>query len=197
MKILMHTCCAPCLEYPAKILLEEGIEFVSYFYNPNIQPYWEYEKRRDALEEFAELKNIELILSSPKENLMKKESLVNETIWKEKNDSKRCEFCYITRLDNTAKFAKDNNYKYFSTTLLLSIYQNHELIKKIGKEISEKYSIEFYDRDFRSGFRESQILARQDNLYRQKHCGCLSSLYKSALKDKIISNAPREWIASI
>ena len=195
MKVLFHVCCAPCLEYPSKILKEEEIDFDAFFYNPNIHPYWEYQRRREAIEEFTEDKNIKLILSSPKNNLLKQQSVSNEKIWKEKNDLNRCEFCYSTRLDKTAQSAKEHGYEYYSTTLLLSIYQNHDMIKKIGNEIANKYSIKFYDRDFRIGFRESQNMARKDNLYRQKHCGCISSLYKSALKDKIIGNAPREWIA--
>jgi len=197
MKILMHTCCAPCLEYPSKILQEEGIEYVAYFYNPNIQPYWEHERRKKALEELSEMKNFKLVLSTPEENKLIEESLINEAIWKEQNDLKRCEFCYRTRLDNVARYAKENSYEYFSTTLLLSIYQNHDLIKRVGNEIAEKYSIKFYERDFRNGFRESQYMAKNDHLYRQKHCGCILSLYKSALKDKIIGNAPRDWISAL
>ncbi len=197
MKILMHTCCAPCLEYPSKILQEEGIEFVAYFYNPNIQPYWEHERRKKALEELSDMKNFELVLSTPDENKIIEDSLNNENIWKEQIDLKRCEFCYRTRLDNVARYAKEKGYKYFSTTLLLSIYQNHDLIKTVGNEIAKKYSIKFYERDFRNGFRESQSMAKNDHLYRQKHCGCIVSLYKSALKDKIIGNAPRDWVSTL
>jgi len=197
MKILLHTCCAPCLEYPAKVLQEEGIEFVSYFYNPNIQPYWEHERRRIALEELSEIKKFKVVISSPEENKLIEESLINEAIWKEQDDLKRCEFCYKTRMDNVARYAKQNGFKYFSTTLLLSIYQNHELIKKVGNEIALKYMIGFYERDFRNGFKESQAMAKTDHLYRQKHCGCILSLYKSALKNKIIGNAPKEWVSTL
>lgn len=88
----------------------------------------------------------------------------------------RCvNYCYRVRLEQTAKFAKENGYDSFSTTLLVSPYQNHEALKQVGKEIAEKYGLEFVYRDFRVGFREGQAKARELGLYMQKYCGCVFS----------------------
>ena len=88
----------------------------------------------------------------------------------------RCvKYCYRVRLEQTAKYAKENGYDTFSTTLLISPYQNHEALKKIGEEMAEKYGLTFLYRDFRSGFKEGQTEARELGLYMQKYCGCVFS----------------------
>ena len=88
----------------------------------------------------------------------------------------RCvNYCYRVRLEQTAKFAKENGYDSFSTTLLVSPYQNHEALKQVGEELAEKYGLEFVYRDFRVGFREGQTKARELGLYMQKYCGCVFS----------------------
>lgn len=190
MALLVHACCAPCLEYPSKILNEEGIRFDAYFFNPNIQPHWEYKRRKDNLMKFSGSKEIEVIYSSPSNKDVRREVDEYERKWISTAENERCEYCYRTRLEKTAEHAAEKGYEKFTTTLLLSIYQKHDLIKRIGSEVSDKYSVEFYYRDFRSGFRESQILAKEDRLYRQKYCGCICSLNRSALKEKILKDAP-------
>lgn len=88
----------------------------------------------------------------------------------------RCtNYCYRVRLEQTAKYAKENGYDAFSTTLLVSIYQNHDEIKKIGEELANIYGIKFLYRDFRVGFRQGQAKARELGLYMQKYCGCIFS----------------------
>lgn len=79
------------------------------------------------------------------------------------------------RLEQTAKYAKENGYDAFSTTLLISPYQNHEALKQIGEELAQKYNLIFLYRDFRPGFREGQNEARELGLYMQKYCGCIFS----------------------
>ena len=96
----------------------------------------------------------------------------------------RCvKYCYRVRLEQTAKYAKENGYDTFSTTLLISPYQNHEALIEVAKTMAEKYGIEFLYRDFREGFREGQNKARELGLYMQKYCGCIFSknaqMYKS------------------
>jgi predicted adenine nucleotide alpha hydrolase (AANH) superfamily ATPase len=88
---------------------------------------------------------------------------------------KRCELCYRLRLTQTAQAAQKNGFEYFSTTLLISPHQKHEIFKKIGPKIGQEFGIKFYYEDFRPGFPESQKLIRQMNLYRQKYCGCIFS----------------------
>ena len=88
----------------------------------------------------------------------------------------RCaKYCYKVRLEQTAKFAKENGYDAFTTTLLISPYQKHEVLKQVGQEIAEEYGLTFLYRDFRPGFRAGQNEARELGLYMQKYCGCVFS----------------------
>lgn len=168
-KILLHTCCAPCSVYCVEILRNENIEPTIYWYNPNIHPYQEYKARRECLKEYAESINIDAIFE---ENYGLKEFCKNVV-----NDlQNRCKnYCYKVRLEQTAKYAKENGYDGFSTTLLVSPYQNHEALKELGQKLAKEYGIEFIYRDFRVGFREGQAKARELGLYMQKYCGCVFS----------------------
>ena len=182
MKLLMHTCCAPCSVYCIDSLRKEGIEPVSYWFNPNIHPFMEYKARRDTLIEYSKMINLELIVD---ENYGLVEFCKNTV----DNLSNRCkEYCYKVRLEQTAKYAKENGYDAFTTTLLVSPYQNHEALKEVSSEMAQKYGVEFVYRDFRPGFREGQNKARELGLYMQKYCGCIWSeqdrYSKNIQKDK-------------
>ena len=169
MKLLLHTCCAPCSVYCIDSLRAEGIEPTVYWFNPNIHPYMEYKARRDTLKQYVEMIHIEAIFE---ENYGLKEFCKNVIVDLENRCS---EYCYRVRLEQTAKYAKENGYDSFTTTLLISPYQNHEELIRIGKEVAKKYDIEFLYRDFRQGFREGQAKARELSLYMQKYCGCIFS----------------------
>ena len=90
-------------------------------------------------------------------------------------------FCYYSRLERTVKYAKENGYDAFTTTLLVSPYQKHELIIKIANELAKEYGVEFIYIDFREGFRIGQQMARDAGIYMQKYCGCIYSEYFDAL----------------
>ena len=169
MKLLLHTCCAPCSVYCIESLRNEGIEPTVYWFNPNIHPYTEYKARRDTLKEYTQKINVKAIFE---ENYGLKEFCKNVITDLEN----RCEkYCYKIRLEQTAKYAKENGYDTISTTLLISPYQKHEILKKQGQEIAEKYGLKFLYRDFRPGFRDGQAKARELGLYMQKYCGCVFS----------------------
>lgn len=169
MKLLMHTCCAPCSVYCIESLRNEGIEPVLYWYNPNIHPYTEYKARRDTLKEYAKSINVQAIFE---EEYGLKEFCKN-VITDLKN---RCSnYCYKIRLEKTVKYAKENGYDSFTSTLFVSPYQQHEKLKEICEELASKYDIKFVYRDFRTGFREGQAKARELGLYMQKYCGCIFS----------------------
>ena len=169
MRLLLHTCCAPCSVYCIKSLRQEEIEPTVYWFNPNIHPYMEYKARRDTLKEYTKSIGVQAIFD---ENYGLREFCKNVI-----NDlENRCvKYCYRIRLEQTAKFAKENGYDTFSTTLLISPYQNHEALKQIGEEMAQKYGLTFLYRDFRTGFREGQNEARELGLYMQKYCGCVFS----------------------
>ena len=180
MKLLLHTCCAPCSVYCIETLRKEGIEPTVYWFNPNIHPYMEYKQRRDCLKEYTRNIEIEAIFE---ENYGLKDFCKNVV----QDLENRCQkYCYPVRLEQTAKYAKENGYDSFSTTLLISPYQNHEMLIKVGEEMAKKYGLKFLYRDFRAGFREGQEKARELGLYRQKYCGCVFSeeMSKSAHQKK-------------
>jgi len=176
--IVLHTCCAPCSVKCIDELQKEGFKPLIYWYNPNIHPYTEYKNRKNTLIDYTKSLNLKLVLN---ENYGLREFI--KGIYP--NFAERCEYCYRVRLNETAKYAAENGYSLFSTTLLISPYQQHDLIAKIGEEAAEKYGIGFLYRDFRPYFREGQRMARELGLYMQKYCGCIFSEEERYLKIKI------------
>ena len=169
MKLLLHTCCTPCSVYCIESLRSEGIEPVSYWFNPNIHPYMEYKTRRDTLIEYSKMIDLELIVN---ENYGLREFCQNVV----GDLENRCQnYCYQVRIEETAKYAKENGFDCFTTTLFVSPYQRHERLKEVCEEMAKKYEVDFLYRDFRPGFREGQDKARELGLYRQKYCGCVFS----------------------
>ncbi len=177
MRLLLHTCCAPCSVYCTEELQKENIDITSYWYNPNIHPFIEYSSRLNCLIEFNKLKKIPLII----ENNYGLDEFCRNVINKLDN---RCGYCYLLRLEKTALYAKENGFDAFSTTLLISPYQDHELLKRTGEMLEKKYNIKFYYKDFRSGFRYGQDRAKELGLYIQKYCGCIFS-EEDRYKEKI------------
>lgn len=169
MKLLMHTCCAPCSVYCIDSLREEGIEPTLFWYNPNIHPYIEYKTRRDCLRDYAKSINVELILNEDYGLDEFCRNVVNDI------DNRCVNYCYNKRLAETVRYAAEHGYDAFTTTLLVSPYQKHDELKKVCERLAELSGIEFVYRDFRVGFREGQAKARELGLYMQKYCGCIFS----------------------
>ncbi len=168
MKLLLHTCCAPCSVECVDTLREQGMDITAFWYNPNIHPYKEYEARRDTLIEYA--KSIDLPL------LMQDEYGLRKFISALQNDFVgRCTTCYQMRFEAAAKCAAENGFEQFTSTLFISPYQHFELMKSAAQDAAQKYHIHFYEYDFRPLFRAGQNRARAMNLYMQKYCGCVFS----------------------
>ena len=168
MKTLLHTCCAPCSVSCVEQLRAEGIEPVSYWFNPNIHPYQEYKARRDTLIEYAGLIKMELIVQE--------EYGLRDFVCAVADDiAHRCTKCYEMRLEQTARFAAENGFDSFTSTLFVSPYQQHERMADIARQAAQKWGVSFLYRDFRSGFRAGQQQARERGLYMQKYCGCVFS----------------------
>lgn len=167
-KVLLHCCCAPCSVSCVDALRSENFEPCLFWFNPNIHLYTEYKSRRDCLIELSKNENLKLELCD-EYGLRSFLKIVADNI------KDRCGLCYKMRLEKTAAFAKQEGYDAFSTTLLISPYQDHESIKKTGEETARKFGIEFLYRDFRPLFREGQAKARTKNFYMQKYCGCVFS----------------------
>lgn len=179
MKLLLHACCAPCSVYCIDKLREENIEPTVYWYNPNIHPYTEYKERRECLIQYTKSIDISCIV----EDKYGLDEFCKNTI----NDlNGRCiNYCYELRLRKTFEYAKNNGFDTVSTTLLYSIYQNHEYIKLLCEKLSEEYGIDFLYRDFREGFWEGHDKAKELGLYMQKYCGCIFSSDESAIERKL------------
>lgn len=169
MKLLMHTCCAPCSVYCIDELRKNGIEPTLYWYNLNIHPYTEYVKRKDCLKEYSKKINVKAIFEDEYGLDVFCKNVVE-------NINARCvNYCYPVRLRKTFEYAKANGYDTVTTTLLYSIYQKHDFIKKLMEDLSKEFGINFLYIDFRKGFWQGHQKAIEQGLYMQKYCGCIFS----------------------
>ena len=177
MKTLLHICCAPCSVMCVETLRGEGIEPTGFWYNPNIHPYTEYRKRKETLLSYADKIGMELVL--------KGEYGLRDFVSGIYPDfDNRCGYCYLSRMDAAARYAAETGFESFTSTLLISPYQNHELLVEIMEKSAEKYGISFLNRDFRPYFREGTNRARNEGLYMQKYCGCIFSEEERYRKNK-------------
>lgn len=140
----------------------------AFWYNTNIHPYTEYKMRKQTLEDFAQKEGFPLIIKDE----YGLEPFVKAVV---SDIADRCRYCYETRLAATAKLAKDQGFDAFSTTLLYSRYQKHELIIETARRYSELYQIPFYYEDFRLLWYKGIELSKAMGMYRQKYCGCIFS----------------------
>ncbi len=166
--MLLHTCCGPCSTYTFWYWQERGVDFTAFFYNPNIHPYQEYERRRDTLADYAGRLDIPVIIADDYE--------MEEFLRRVAPDpAHRCGQCYRMRLEKTAQKAKELGHREFSSTLLISPYQDRELLTAVGHDLATAYGLVFRDDDLRSGYRESVTMSKERDLYRQPYCGCIYS----------------------
>ncbi len=176
-RLLLHSCCAPCSSYTLEYLSQYFAITVFYF-NPNISPQSEFEKR------FAEQKRlVESLPAKNKIELVKGEYDYNvfleiaKGLEDVREGGERCFKCYRLRLEQTAALAKEQGFDYFCTTLSISPLKNSQKINEIGFDIAEKYGVKWLPSDFkkREGYKRSIELSREYDLYRQNFCGCVYS----------------------
>jgi len=168
MKVLLHACCGPCASYPVPCLLSEGHELYAYFYNPNIHPFTEYEKRREGFEQLVGYHNVPVIGVEEYDPTHYLQAVSFR-------ESERCRLCYHLRLEQAARIARKGKFEAFTTSLLVSPYQRHELIRAVGENCAEKYGVPFLYRDWRPHYSETVNRSKELGLYRQPYCGCLFS----------------------
>ncbi len=169
-RILLHVCCGPCATYPTRCLREEGFEVVAFWYNPNIHPFSEHERRREALCLFAQAVDLPIIEPPDYEMVSFLRAVCGQEAFRQ-----RCAICYRMRLAATARAARAGGFSAFTTTLLISPHQDEDLIRTIGEEAGQEAGIPFYYERFRRGWSERGRLAKAHGLYRQDYCGCLYS----------------------
>jgi len=174
-KILLHACCAPCASYPIIKLIEDNYKPVVFFYNPNIFPLSEYKIRRDELKKYCEKLKIEFFEG---EYEIKEYYEKIKGFEKEPEKGKRCSVCFYLRLLKSAQFAQNQGIKYYTTTLSISPHKNSNQIFEEAKKISEIIPVKFLEYNFKKqdGFKFSRQIARENNMYAQKYCGCEFSI---------------------
>jgi predicted adenine nucleotide alpha hydrolase (AANH) superfamily ATPase len=167
LKVLFHVCCGPCFTAVGEALREEGHAVTAFFYNPNIQPYKEFEARLAAFEEVCKAQGFPTIvdLTYEPERWMAGALEVDD----------RCEHCYRDRLSTAARRAREEGQDAFTSTLLASPYQKHELARVIGDEVSASEGVEFLYLDLREYWKESRRRTFELGIYRQGYCGCIFS----------------------
>lgn len=186
MNLLLHICCACCLCAPLNELRKEGFRVTGLFYNPNIHPFLEFRRRLKALRVFQESDPIPVIYY---EEYGIREYLKNVDYV----GDDRCADCYALRLKFIADYAKKNGFDAFTSTMLFSVYQNHEQLKMISENLSREHAVDFVYRDYRHLSECSHDIARKKMIYRQGYCGCVFSeyeRYKDTTRELYKGNSP-------
>jgi len=184
MKILLHVCCANCAIYPLETLRQEGHQISGYFYNPNIHPYQEFSRRLETVKEYAA--QVDLPMFYDEEYHL--EQFLAAVAAEPAN---RCDYCYRSRMQETARVAAEQGFEGFTTSLLYSRYQAHEAIRAYGEELAARFGLSFVYDDFRRGWQAGIQRSKALKLYRQQYCGCIYSE-----KDRYY-HPPRKEVASV
>lgn len=173
-KLLLHVCCAPCSSHVLE-LLNKYFDITIYFSNDNIYPKEEFSTRLNELNKFInEFENVNLISDEYNDQLFYEAIKGYENLGER---SIRCYYCYKLRLEKTARYAKENNYDYFTTVLSISPHKLEKWINEIGYDLENKYNVKFLYSNFKkeNGYKNSIELSKKYNLYRQDYCGCMYS----------------------
>lgn len=184
--LLLHACCAPCSSYVLEIL-SKYFNITIFYYNPNITPKEEFDKRivelKKLVSEIPHKNEIKIIEGSYDNDIF--ENRINE--YKNLGErSKRCFECYSLRLEETVKLAKEKKFDFFTTTLSISPYKNANWLNEIGEKLEKKYNIKYLYADFKknNGYKRSIELSLMYDLYRQDYCGCIYSKKEEEVRKK-------------
>ena len=168
MRMLVHVCCGPCAVYPMQRLALAGYGLTGFFYNPNIHPYQEFRRRLDAALALSRAKGWPMLV----DERYGLRDYLRQVVF---DEDRRCRHCYDMRLRHVAERAKTGGYDAFTTTLLYSTWQNHDLIRARAEWWAMQYRVGFYYEDFRQGWQEGIDESVRLGLYRQPYCGCIYS----------------------
>jgi predicted adenine nucleotide alpha hydrolase (AANH) superfamily ATPase len=167
-RVLVHSCCAHCAAYTLEHWRQQGYEVSVFWYNPNVHPYTEHQQRLEAMQTLAGEMNVPLINKGGYDIVDYFRGVVG-------HETERCGYCFRLRLSKTAETAKAMGFDAFTTSLLISPHQKHELLEKIGKELGEETGVEFLYADLRKRYSDSRHITKPMNLHRQQYCGCIYS----------------------
>jgi len=169
-RLALHACCGPCLIEPFDALDAEYDRTVVVYFNPNIHPAEEYERRRDTLANYARENGIDVV-----ELEYDVDSWMEQVAPFARDAASRCRACYALRLGEVAAWAAANGFDAVSTTLTVSPYQDAEAIAEEGRAAAAREGVQFVARDFRERYPEATRRSRDLGMYRQNYCGCLLS----------------------
>ena len=169
--LLLHACCGPCAIMPILRLQDEGYKIILWYMNPNIQPLSEYLRRREALLECAERLGVEALCADESWDLP---AWLAEQLPRAQT-KERCEWCCGSRLEAVSKKAVELGLAVFSSSLLYSRYQPHDVIAAKGYTLEKALGLEFIYRDFRVDWQKGIELSKDWGIYRQPYCGCIFS----------------------
>ena len=176
--VLIHSCCPHCAAYTVDHWRRQGYEVSALWYNPNIHPYAEHQQRLAAMKSLAREINLPLIVTKTYEMV----SYFREVVG---HEDQRCQHCFRLRLSRTAEIARQAGFSAFTTTLLISPHQKHDLIRATGEKIAGEQGIAFLYADLRKRYSDSRHLTKPLDLYRQQYCGCLYSEWERYADVKI------------
>jgi predicted adenine nucleotide alpha hydrolase (AANH) superfamily ATPase len=167
-KLLIHSCCAHCAAYTVEYWRQQGYDISALWYNPNIHPYTEHQHRLESMQTLAEKMGLPLIVTAGYDIIDYFRGVVG-------HEADRCRYCFRLRLSKTAEIAKEKGFDAFTTTLLISPQQKHQLIKEVGEKLAEETGVEFLYADLRKRYSDSRHITKPMDLYRQQYCGCVYS----------------------
>jgi len=167
-KVLIHVCCAHCTAYTVDYWRQQGYKVSALWHNPNIHPYTEHQHRLEAMKSLAQEMNLPLTVTEGYDMIEYFRRVAG-------HESQRCQYCFRLRLSKTAETARQTGFSAFTTTLLISPHQKHDLLREIGDELAKEKNIEFLYADLRKRYSDSRHLTKPLNLYRQQYCGCIYS----------------------
>jgi predicted adenine nucleotide alpha hydrolase (AANH) superfamily ATPase len=168
-RLLIHSCCAHCAAYTVEHWRKEGYEVSALWYNPNIHPYTEHQLRLEAMQTLAQKMGVPLIDKGGYDIVEYFRRVVG-------HEAERCRHCFELRLSKTAEVAKEMGFDAFTTTLLISPHQKHDLLKEIGEESGGE--VEFLYADLRKRYSDSRHITKPMELHRQQYCGCVYSEFE-------------------
>lgn len=175
MQVLLHICCAPCANQCIDVLRGEGHSVTGFWYNPNIHPFTEYRSRRNTVREYAASIGLSLV----EQNDYGLRPFVRAVC---ADIPGRCVKCYEMRFGRAAQYAAEHGFDAFTSSLFISPYQKHELMRETAEQAAAQWGVSFLYRDFRPYFRAGQERARELGFYMQKYCGCIFSEEERYLK---------------
>ena len=173
--VLIHVCCAHCAAYTVAYWRQQGYNVSALWYNPNIHPYTEHQHRLESMQTLAQEIGLPLLVAEDYDIIEYFRRVAG-------NESQRCRHCFCLRLNKTAETALQNGFNAFTSTLLISPQQKHDILHEIGDQIAEETGIEFLYADLRKRYSDSRHITKLLDLYRQQYCGCIYSEWERYAK---------------